>query len=770
VRKKFLKFAAIFAFFFLLGIGIFLFFSFYVSLPKTKGKVQLKGLISDVQIIWDRWGIPHIFAQNEKDLFFATGFIHAQERMWQMEITRRAGFGRLSEIFGRMTLERDKFLRNLGLKEAAQRDYESLAPEMKELLLSYSQGVNSWILSRKFNWPPEFLLLRLRPEPWNVIDTIIIKEIMALLLSVDYASEVVREKLVKKLGPQKALKILEEGVEIPSTTSEEPFSSAEIRNSFLFQGSNNWVLSGSRTQSEKPLLANDPHLEISLPPVWYEVQLYCPSMNVTGVTFPGVPLVILGHNQSIAWGMTNSGADVQDLYIEKLDSSKEKYFDGDGWRSLTRKEEIILVRGAEKPEKLDVLWTERGPIISPIIIDSRVPYSLKWTIYEGGKTFEAVYLLNKAQNWKNFAEALKYFNAPSQNFVYADTHGDIGYYLSGKIPLRAKEVGLFPYPGWKEEGKWQGFLEEGKKPTIHNPAEGVIVTANNKITPDDYPYYISCDWDAPFRAERIKELLLKQEKHSVESLKRIQNDVYSKNGELFLPLIRELKGAEGNAAKAQAVLKDWNFEMTSGKEAALFEVFMDFFHEEALKDELGEDFKSFDSLFRRKWAGLLRILSDPLSPWFDNKGTARVEDRAEIVKISLAKAYEWLEKNYGTQDHWDWMKMHSIKFQHELGQVPLFWFFNRGPYPMNGDPFTVRASFSKIYKTTHGASFRQIIDLSNLKNSISVITSGESGHFLSRHYGDQISLWLGGQYHPMLFERKDIQENASGILTLKPKE
>jgi len=767
VKKKFLKFAAIFAFFFLLGVSVFLFFSFYVSLPKTKGKVQLKGLTSDVQIIRDRWGIPHIFAQNEKDLFYATGFIHAQERMWQMEITRRAGFGRLSEIFGRMTLERDKFLRNLGLKEAAQRDYENLTPGMKELLFSYSQGVNSWILSRKFNWPPEFLLLRHRPEPWNVMDTIIIKEIMALLLSVDYASEVVREKLVKKLGPQKALEILEEGVEIPLTTSEEPFSSAEIKNSFLFQGSNNWVLSGSRTQSGKPLLANDPHLEISLPPAWYEAQLYCPSMNVIGVTLPGVPLVILGHNQSIAWGMTNSGADVQDLYLEKLDSSREKYFAGDGWKPLTRKEEIILVRGAEKPEKLDVLWTERGPIISPIIIDSQVPYSLKWTIHEGGKTFEAIFLLNKAQNWKDFAEALKYFDAPSQNFVYADIQGDIGYYLSGKIPLRAKEVGLFPYPGWKEEGKWRGFLEEEKKPNIHNPAEGVIVTANNKITPDDYPYYISCDWDAPFRAKRIKELLLKHEKHSVESLKPIQNDVYSKNGELFLPLIRELKDAEGKAAKAQAILKGWNLEMTSGKEAALFEVFMDFFHEEVLKDELGEDFKSFDSLFRRKWAGLLRILSDPFSPWFNNKSTARVENRAEIVKTSLARAYEWLEKNYGAQDDWDWMRMHSIKFQHALGQAPLFWFFNRGPYPMNGDPFTVRASFSGSYKTTHGASFRQIIDLSNLKNSISVITSGESGHFLSRHYDDQISLWLEGQYHPMLFERKDIQENASGTLLLK---
>lgn len=767
--KKFLKIAGISVFSLLLGFFLFVIFSFYYSLPKTKGKIALKALNADIEIIKDRWGVPHIFAQNEKDLFFAAGFVHAQERMWQMELTRRAGFGRLSEMFGKATLEKDKFMRNLGLKEAAQKDYENLTPLLKELLLAYCQGINAWIHSRKFDWPPEFLLLRLRPEPWSIMDSLIVKEIMAFLLSMDYSSQIVRAKLVKRLGPEKALQILEEGVEIPSSHAENASLSSDMRFSLPFQGSNSWVLAGSRTRSGKPLLANDPHLEISLPPIWYEIHLCCPSLNAIGVSLPGVPLVIIGHNESIAWGLTASAADVQDVYIEKFDSSEDKYLDKDGWESLLKKEEKILIKGKKEPQKMEIRWTSRGPIITPLIVQSQSPLSLCWTIYEGGRTFESFYLLNKAQTWQEFVEAAKLFDVPSHNFVYADSHGNIGYYLSGKIPLRKKEAALFPYPGWEGEGNWQGFLEEEKKPTLFNPEEGFIVTANNKIISDDYPYYISCDWDAPFRALRIKELLLRQEKHSVESLKQIQNDVYSQKGELFLPYIKEIKEAKGIAREALKIIKDWNLEISSGKGASLFEVFMNFFHEEVFKDELGEDFKDFDFLFRRKQAGLLRILSDPLSSWFDKKETLQVEGREEIIEASLEKAYLWLEKNYGSPEKWDWMKMHSINFEHALSQVPLFKFFNRGPYPVSGDAFTVRASFSLYgsYKTTHGASFRQIVDLSDLKNSICVITSGQSGHFLSRNYDDQIPFWLEGQYHPMLFFPEDIKLASSETLLLK---
>jgi len=731
-----------------------------------KGDHSLEGLQSEVKIIRDQWGVPHVFARNEKDLFFGCGYVHAQERMWQMDLFRKAGFGRLSEIFGKRTVENDKLMRNLGLKEAASRDYTKLSEGMKELLLSYCDGINAWICRRRWNWPPEFLLLRYRPEPWRPMDSLIIKEVMAFLLCTDFRSEILRAQLVKHQGAQKASEILEEGIEIPSFSIDQATLSELLRHPVL-QASNNWVLAGSRTESGKPLLANDPHLEITLPPIWYEIHLNCPTLNAIGVGFPGVPAVIIGHNESIAWGVTSSTVDVQDLYIEKLDSLQNLYLEEDGWQTLQRREEVIRVRG-KKPERMEIFWTARGPIISPLVIQSQEPISLSWIIYEGGKAFESFYLLNKAQNWSEFARALSLFDAPSQNFVYADKQGNIGYYLSGKIPVRPKGTALFPFPGWQAKGRWRGVLEEGEKPHLFNPSQGFIVTANNRVAPDDFPHYIGFEWDAPFRAERIKELLIQRDKHSIGSLKRIQNDVFSKKSELFSPLLVEINSIEGELKEALIMLKQWNLEMTSGKEAALSEVFQNILHEEVFRDELGEDFEKFDSLFRRKEAGLLRILDDPSSSWFDIKETSGVETREDLLKISMEKAYRWLKDHYGEPEKWDWTKIHSIHFKHTLGEVPVFRFFNRGPYPMDGNAYTVRASFSSGYKTGWGASYRQIIDLSDWKKSICVLTSGQSGHFLSRFYDNQIPLWLGGLYHPMLFYSEDIQAEAKSLLWLKP--
>ncbi len=766
MMKKFLKIALLSILLILLGFFFFIFIQIQGSLPKIKGTISLDGLGAEVRITRDNWGVPHIFAESENDLFFACGYVHAQDRMWQMELSRRAGFGRLSEIFGKRTLENDKFMRNIGLKEAAQRDFEKLLPRMKELLQSYSDGVNSWINTRKFNWPPEFMLLRHRPQLWQPLDSLVIKEIMALLLCVDYQSEAVRGRLVKKLGAEKALQIMEEG--ISAAYSEiEGLSLPEDLAPLPSQGSNNWVLAGSRTESGKPLLANDPHLEISLPPIWYEVHLVSPGLNVIGVSLPGVPAVIIGHNESIAWGMTNSEVDVQDLYLEKLNPSRDSYLDGGEWKPLVKKEEVIMVKGQKQPERMEVSWTRRGPLVSPLIVKSKSPISLSWTVHEGGQTMEAFYLLDRAESWIEFVEALKLFDAPSQNFVYADREGNIGYYLSGKIPLRPELAALFPFPGWKEEGAWKGILEEGKKPYLFNPGQGFIITANNKISTDDFPHYLSFDWEAPFRAERIKELLFQKEKHNIDSLKTIQNDIYSKKGELFLPYVWQIKDAEGKAEQALKILKGWDLLLSNGKEPALYEAFMKFFQEETFEDDLGEDFQNFNSHFRRKEAGLLRILSDPLSPWFDKKKTQGVETREEIIKMSLERAYELLEKNYGPADNWDWMKINSFTFKHALGAVPVFKFFNRGPYPMNGDSFTVRV-MSSSRNGTLAASYRQIIDLGNFKNSICVLSSGQSGHFKSRFYDDQIPLWIKGEYHPMLFDPKDIETNSAASLILKP--
>lgn len=766
--KKFFGYFFLFLFFLFLGVLIFLVAFFCRSVPKTAGKRNLKGLTTEVRIVRDGWGIPHIFAQNEKDLYFACGYVHAQERMWQMDLNRRMGFGRLSEVFGKKTLEKDKLLRNMSLREVALKDYEKLSSRMKELLASYADGVNAWMNERRWNWPPEFLLLRYRPEPWQPMDSLLIKGIMALALSFEYQYEIMRARLIQKLGTEKALSILEEGIDSPSCGLED-LRFSPLLETPAAQGSNSWVLDGSRTVSGEPLLANDPHLEISLPPIWYEIHLVCPTMNVVGVSIPGSPFVILGHNQNLAWGMTYSTADCQDLFMERFNTSQDMYLDSEGWKPIRKVQEVIEVKGRKEPERMEILWTARGPIISPLLVESRVPIALSWTIYEGGRTFEAFYLLNKAKNWDEFQEAIKLFDAPSHNFVYADRFGNIGYALSGKIPLRRKEAALFPFPGWIEEGQWQGYISEEEKPTLTNPKEGYIVNANNRIIPEDYPHYVSLDWDAPFRAKRIEEMLLQREKHDGESFERIQNDIFSKKAELILPLLRGMKGEGKRFQESLHILNGWDLKVNSKKGAALFLVFMEALHGDVFEDELGEDFEKFDFLFRRKPAGLLRILSDPLSPWFDRQETSSVEARQHIFALSMEKAYEWLEERYGAPENWDWTKMNRITFRHVLGQSPFLKFFNRGPYPLNGHAFTVKVSFSsQDSEITHGVSYRQIIDLSDFRNSVCVITSGQSGHVLSRSYDDQTPLWLEELYHPMLYSSEDIEAKAKGVLLLRP--
>ncbi|MBN1223853.1 MAG: penicillin acylase family protein [Candidatus Aminicenantes bacterium] len=753
--------------FFIAGFLFFVIASFHLSKPVAGDRISVKGIGGKVEILTDRWGIPHVFAQNEEDLFFACGFLHAKERMWQMELQRRAGSGRLSEILGKEALDRDRFLRNLGLKEAALRSYEKLSAEEGRLIAAYSRGVNFWMRSRGWSWPPEFLILRFRPEPWHPIDSLFVKEVMSLLLCVDYPSELIRGNLAKRMGSDKALQILEEEVkEIPDEIGES--SLAKLSEVLFTGGSNNWVVSGNLTKSGKPLLANDPHLQISTPPIWYEMHLQCPTLNVAGASIPGIPFVVIGHNDFIAWGVTNSGVDVQDLYIEKIDTAQEMYLGREGWKPLRKTEEVFHVRGRKEPDRMAICWTERGPIISPEIVESLTPVSLRWCIHDGGREFKAFFKLNKARNWDEFREALSFYSAPSQNIVYADIEGNIGYWLMGKIPLRDENSALFPFPGWLEKGHWKGFLEEERKAYIYNPPGGIIVTANNRILPESFPHYLSVDWDMPFRADRIRELLLLEERHDIASFQKIQSDVYAKNGEMFFQVLQELQTEQGESEQALEILRSWDRLMSSGKAPLLYKTFLDIFSEETLKDELGEDFRSFDFLFRRKNAGLMRILSDPESPWFDRKDTPRVEDRSDIVKLSLKRAMIRLRREYGPPEKWDWKTIHSLRYEHLLGRVAIFRFLNRGPYPLSGDAFTVNSTYALGNHTTHGPSYRQIVDLADIEKSVCVITSGQSGHFLSRYYDNQIPLWLKGQYHPMLFERKDVEVDAQGRLLLMP--
>jgi len=763
MKRKLLKKIILILFLIITAIALSITYFLRSSLPKTKGEISIQGISNEVEIIRDKLGIPHIFAQNEEDLFFACGYVHAQDRIWQMELSRRIGTGTLSEVFGDRTLEMDTQVRALGLKKAAEKDFENLGPKMRELLASYCEGVNSY-LKRKKNLPPEFLILRYRPQPWTILDCLLLKQNMAFILGYTMKSKLLRMELFKKFGKEKAQEIIHSypdgEVIIPSFDFEMKTSSLQGD----ISGSNNWVVDGILTQTGKPLLANDPHLKInSLPPVWYEIHFHCPEINVIGVSLPGVPGVIIGHNDYIAWGITNSYVDIQDLYLEKLDAAQKKYFFNGEWRNLKVYEEEIRVKGRKNPQKIEVKWTHRGPIINPWIIQSDKPISLRWVIYEGGQAAECFYLINKAKNWDEFVKGVSLLDSPSQNFVYADIEGNIGYYLNGKIPIRKNHKGLLPVPGETDEYEWIGFLKEEEKPFSLNPPEHLIVTANNKIVSDDYPYFLGDEYIAPFRAQRIKELLLERKKHSINSFKEIQLDIHSSRAQLFLPLIKEATDLSNEAKEAQDILKNWDGKMSEGKGAALFHVFLQILEENTFKDELGESFPLFQEATDKKWARLLKIIDNPQSLWFDDTNTPEIETREDMLNLSLSQAYEWLKEKSGSPEKWDWAKMHAIHFQHPLGQVWLLKFLNRGPYPIKGTEDTVNASFflfDKPYRTEYGVSYRQIIDLADMKNSVFVLPSGQSGHFLSRHYDDQIKLWLEGKYYPMLFHREDIEKES----------
>lgn len=758
---------------FALAFGVFFALSFRLSLPRTRGEVPVTGLEREVRVVRDGWGVPHVFASGETDLFFAAGYVQAQDRLWEMDMMRRLGFGRLSEIVGPAGLEWDEAARALGFKECVLRDRSALTPDMAARLRAFAAGVNAWMDSRpSYAWPPEFMLLAYRPEPWSVEDSLVLKPLLALGLDADALDEILRTKILLAVGPERARTILPEGVAVPDDP-EILRVLAEAKPDFagfLERGaSNNWAVSGARTVTGKPLLANDPHLALHLPAYWYEMHLDCPALRSAGATFPGLPLVVIGRNADAAWGITDAFADTEDLYFERLDGSGTKYRDGDAWRPLAVKKESIKVRWRRKAKVFDVPWTERGPVISPAVARSGLPLSLRWTAHEGGRSFEGIYRLNLASSWDEFKKAVALIDSPAQNFVFAGRGGDIGWYLNGRIPIRPRTAALFPYPGWKPEGRWTGFLGDGENPSVLNPARGFLVTANDKVVPSGYPHYLGESWLLPFRAERIAELLSGDGKLSADDMREIQNDILSKQAELVLPFVLGTPGLSGRALEARDMLAAWDRRPGAGAASVLFEFFMDDFSELTFADELGDIFKGMGEMLKQEPALLYRVLAERDSPWFDDVKTPRREIRDDILGAALARSYKRLERKYGSPANWDWRRIHALRLRHPLGGFPLFGFFNAGTFPLAGDAATVQAAYPlKNYRTGAAASFRMIVDLGEPQRSVAVLPAGESGHFLSRHYLDQLPLWLDGAYHPLLFERDDVEKAAESVLILKP--
>ena len=789
-------------------------------LPKVKGELTLYGLHEPVEIITDRYGVPHIYAQNEDDLFFAQGYVHAFERLWQMELNRRISSGRLSEIFGELALETDRFARRLGMHRAANEAARQLPEHSKRILSAYAQGVNAYIERNQNKLPLEFAILRFKPEPWRIEDSIQWSKVMGWNLGGNWETEVIRARIVAKLGTERAAKleagydpnhplIIPPGVEYQGINLGmlEQYEQLKQLSGFGMLGaSNNWVVDGTMTTTGMPILCNDPHLGQAAPSIWYECHLIAGDVDVIGVSFPGAPGIVIGHNQHIAWGVTNAISDVEDLYIEKFNSNNPYQYEYMGnWEDAQVVWEEIKVRGSSTPAIEEVRITRHGPILTtmphPMHDDKankngnaaseivEFPLALRWTGLEKHSIISANQKLNLATNWEEFRDALRDWAQPPQNVVYADIQGNIGYVMAGAIPVRAKGQALLPSPGWTGEYEWTGYIPFDELPQTFNPEQHFIATANNRVVDDTYPHYITHEWLNGYRAQRIRDLLTSKGKLALSDMATIQADQYSLPATEIVPHFVKLKGNSELEAAALSVLRNWNYILAPDSAgAAIYSLVLFKLERIVFNAMLGDEETLMHSYLgvgttilalqngysSRSKPLLIRILNERDDSWFAESVVPNgPRSWDEAISSAFAAAIEDLQEKFGSNiSHWKYGKIHKMTYSHPLGTIkPLDKIFNRGPYPVGGDIDTVNmgASLPNQPETVVTVpSYRQIVNLADLKASLSGHAPGQSGHPASKHYADFIKPWLNVEHHPQLFERGIIEENAEGILRMTP--
>ncbi len=778
------------------------------SFPQAEGSVKVAGLSAPVEVMRDRWGVPHLFAQNEHDLFFAQGYVHAQDRFWQMHFSRTVASGRLSSLFGEGPLPADRYLRTIGLRRSAERDLAQLSADTRAILQAYSDGVNAFLKSHEGKLPIELTILNIHPDPWSPVDTLAWSRALSLNLSLNSPLEMARLQMTSKLSQDAIRQLIPPYPEagpfiVPSPALPIPAlqvpAGAPVQTSALVRqlaaylpglgrpdltwGSNSWVVHGSRTATGKPLLANDTHLGLALPSVWYEVGLHGGRFDVTGYSLAGLPFVIMGQNKRTAWGVTNLNADVQDVYFEKLDdpkNPKKAMFQG-RWEELRVEREAIPVKG--KPSvTLEVLSTRHGPLVHGVMpqwTDPR-PLALHWAAAEGSRLLDAISAVDRAGNWQEFHQALSMWDTPSLNFTYADVDGNIGYQSTARVPKRMPaHEGTQPVPGWTGESEWQGYIPYEEMPNALNPASGFIVTANHKVVPDGYPHILTRDWPPADRARRINEIVGADSSVTLDDMKAFQADVTLQWAGLVRPhLLAAVKPANDAERKALDALKSWDLRFD--KEAVaptVFSAWLRFLLPDTFKDEMGED------LMKGPAHGLVfmqtemfgGMLARPNDPFFDDKTTKdKVETRDDIACRSFTEAIEWLSDEMGGDPaDWKWGEIHRISFRHQpLGLspvAPLNWIFNSKSMPLSGDGSTVNATGGdEDFQVGFGPSQRFIADLSDLSRSVAVNSTGQVAIPFHPHRDDQARMWAANEYHPVLTSRETARAQAESVLTLTP--
>ncbi len=768
------------------------------SLPKEKGVLQVRELTRPVHVYRDANGIPHIVAANDHDLYVAAGFVTAQDRLWQLELIRLTVRGELATMIGDTARHVDRFMRTLEFYALGQKLFQHASEKSKEIISAYVAGINAFIRQGKNHYPIEFILLNHDPGLWTPADVTAYGRLMAWGLSLSWYVEWTAERIRERLGPARAAQLFGEyPPSWPTILSPKdwqfsaaltPFETAnrELRTFLGWRGSgfgsNNWVVSGEKTVTGKPLLANDPHLALANPSVWYAMQLTAPGVNATGFSLVGAPGIILGHNEHVAWGFTNVMADDADFFVEKLnpaDSTQYRY--GGKWEKMTIVQDSVVSRSGKI-----FLFTRRktrhGPVISDVnklMKTSGRVISLRWTGQELSDETDAIYKMNRAKNAHDFVQALRAYRSPAQNIVFADDQGTIGYWCTGAIPIRSGFSGAYPVDGSNPAYRWIGMIPFEKLPHVLNPSEGFVATANNRVTPRGYPYRISNMWEPPSRVQRIRERLTAKKKLSELDFENIQLDVLSPFARdvtaNILKILEKQKTKSPQMDIAYRYLKGWDFEMRGESTATtIFHLFLTHFLRNTFHDELGDTlYKAFLEFGAFPLRDLQQMLAGENQRWFDDVTTQNVrETKEDQILRSLTQAIHELETKFGPKpEKWRWDKLHTITFRHLLGsQAMLAKIFNIGPLPLGGGLTTVnnaRYQLNKPYQCWVGPSMRMIVDFSDLSNMKLILPPGEVEHPLSPHFRDQADMWVNGLYLDCKSDIRQIEEEGK-TLTLQP--
>jgi len=751
------------------------------GLPELNGEMTLSGLTADAKVIRDERGVPHIYADNEHDLYFMTGYITAQERLWQMDMVRHATQGRLSEMFKRDMCETDYFLRALEMSEKSKLVLEKEDPAVLATLQAYTDGVNAWIKKCGKKLPPEFKILGYTPEPWTLTDiTNIIGFIGWDPASANLTDEINNYKLVKKLGPEKASGLIADWNLVDEVVFPDFKIDDELLNKSIsaigsmkeleklgivtLSGSNNWAVTGARSETGKPILSNDMHLGFNVPGFWMQIHQVIPGeLNVTGVLFPGEPFIIAGHNERIAWGMTNLSVDDIDLFVETVDSSGNNYMYNGQWLPFRNEEELLKITD-DSSQTRSIKYTHHGPVISGMRgIDDAV-LTMCWSGYDYSDEIKAVYLLNRAGSWDEFRVALSNFKSISQNFAYADVDGNIGLNTGGGVPVR-KGTGLFPRKGDTDEYEWKGYVPFEFLPTSFNPAEGFVSSANQRTVTEGYPFFISGEFAMPYRIMRIREMAAEKEILGIDDFRRMITDNHSVYAAMLTPALLKaaatIEDPDGTEQAAIDELKGWDYSMGASLIApSLFEFIRIELARNIMYDELTDLYGA--SLGRQYDFYIYRMLKEGPDEWVDNINTPEKETMDEIIALSIRSAIDTLTAKYGEYgNNWQWGKIHTFTLEHPMGSVRILnrlLGLNSETYSVGGSYHTVEPyAFRDNFRAHHGASERHIFNTADWDKSLTVIPTGTSGIPGSPFYLSQTDTYVNNGFYEEPFTDQAVE-------------